>query len=268
MTPQPPKPPHPSISVPSSRDSALAIVPQTPPPQGDRPPDRGHASRADRATIATQWLRWVLPTLLILEAGLAAVYLGSIAQGHPIAWIDFNGRATLPSLLQASHLLGLAALCGVRLLRTESRTPSRPVLRFLVFALTFAAADEVFKIHLMSSTEFVRHAFIGVYFAAIVTLPVLFCRDLKIVWRLDRGSIILAASGLGLFCLGGFASGWIRDGLIAPLWPLLSHRTGGVEYVRIAIEELGELWGETCLFLAALRFQWITATQPTPRSHP
>jgi hypothetical protein len=215
--------------------------------------------RAQRATIATRWLRWLLPLLIALEASLAIIYLWNIAQGHPIAWIDFNARQTLPSWLQASHILALAAVCGWRLLRNESSTPSRLVLRLLVLVLSFAAADEIFKIHLMSHTEVIRHAFFGVYFGAIVTLPVLFWRDLRAVWRLDRGSIWLAAGGLGVFCLGVFASEWIRDVAIAPLWPLLTDRAGGVEYMRIAIEELGELWGETCFLLAALRFEWVTS---------
>jgi hypothetical protein len=215
--------------------------------------------RSQRAAIATHWLHWLLPILIALEATLAIAYLWNIAQGHPIAWIDFNARQTLPSWLQAGHILALAAVCGWRLLRNESSTPSRLVLRLLVLVLTFAAADEIFKIHLMSHAEVIRHAFFGVYFGAIVTLPVLFWRDLKAVWRLDRGSILLAAGGLGVFCLGVFASEWIRDVAIAPLWPLLSDRAGGVEYMRIAIEELGELWGETCFLLAALRFEWVTS---------
>ena len=258
MTPRTPPPSRPSISAISSHVSALAIVSRN---------DRAQNDRAHRATIATQWLRWILPLVLILEAGLAVAYLWGVAQGHPIHWLDFNARMTLPSLLQASHILALAALCGWRLLRHQnaSPTPSRLVLRLLVFVLTFAAADEVFKIHLMSHTEFVRHAFFGVYFGAIVTLPVLFLRDLKAIWRIDRGSIWLAASGLGIFCLGVFASEWIRDGVIVPLWPFLTDRAGGVEYVRIAIEELGELWGETCFLLAALRFQWITSGHSIPR---
>lgn len=221
------------------------------------PTDRDR--RLQRAAIATRWLRWLLPLLLTLEATLAIAYLWNIAQGHPIAWIDFNARQTLPSWLQAGHILALAAVCGWRLLRNESSTPSRLVLRLLVLVLTFAAADEIFKIHLMSRAEVIRHAFFGVYFGAIVTLPVLFWRDLKAVWQLDRGSILLAAGGLGVFCLGVFASEWIRDVAIAPLWPLLSDRSGGVEYMRIAIEELGELWGETCFLLAALRFEWVTS---------
>jgi hypothetical protein len=217
-------------------------------------PDR----RAQRAAIATRWLRWLLPLLLMLEASLAIAYLWNIAQGHPIAWIDFNARETLPSWLQAGHILALATLCGWRLLQNDSPTPSRLVLRLLVFVLSFAAADEIFKIHLMSQAEMIRHAFFGVYLGAIVTLPVLFWRDLKAVWRLDPGSVLLAASGLGVFCVGAFASEWIRDLVIAPLWPLLTDRAGGVEYLRIAIEELGELWGETCVLAAALRFQWLT----------
>ncbi len=241
-----PKHSSPSASFPPSNALTLSTL-------NDR--DR----RAQRAAIATRWLRWLLPLLLTLEATLAIAYLWNIAQGHPIAWIDFNARQTLPSWLQASHILALAAICGWRLLRNESSTPSRLVLRLLVFVLTFAAADEIFKIHLMSHAEVIRHAFFGVYFGAIVTLPVLFWRDLKAVWRIDRGSILLATGGLGVFCLGVFASEWVRDVAIAPLWPLLSDRSGGVEYIRAAIEELGELWGETCFLLAALRFQWVTS---------
>lgn len=244
MTPEHSSPPN---RLPSS--SALAL----------RLQKLGHDRRTQRAAIATRWLRWLLPLLLLLEATLAIAYLWNLAQGHPIAWIDFNARQTLPSWLQAGHILALAAVCGWRLLQNDSPTPSRWVLRLLVFGLTFAAADEIFKIHLMSQAEVIRHAFVGVYLGAIVTLPVLVWRDLKAVWRIDRESVLLAATGLGVFCLGAFASEWIRDVAIAPLWPLLTDRAGGVEYLRIAIEELGELWGETCFLAAALRFQWVTS---------
>ena len=176
----------------------------------------------DRREQTTRWLRVVLPIAIGFELLLGFLYLWGLAEGRPFAMLDFNGRQTLPSLLQAGHLAALAAICGWRLYRSTSSTvPSRLLLRLFVFTMTFAAADELFKIHLMSHSETVRHAFVGVYFGAIVALPVLFLRDLKAVWRLDRGSLLLGAAGLGVVCVGVFGSEWIRDLAIGPLWGLL-----------------------------------------------
>jgi hypothetical protein len=53
----------------------------------------------------------LLISLLMVEAIILLIYLGSIrATGTAYSSFDFNGQATVPSLLQALHFLAIALL--------------------------------------------------------------------------------------------------------------------------------------------------------------
>jgi len=220
--------------------------------------------------------RWLwLVSLLSLETILAIVYWLRSLQGQPLMWLDFNGQFTLPSLLQALAMFTVANLALYQLWKyrhdRQPPPPSRTFLITLALFLGFATLDELFKIHLMLQSPFIRRGFVQFYILVIGLIPVVFGRDVWRIWRHDRISTILGFTGLLIFFLGGFCSNFLRDTLIQIakfeyskmdnsqifFWQsavkLSLQNDPNFEIIRIAIEELLELWGETILLFGTWR---------------
>lgn len=203
-----------------------------------------------QATIAQiqRSVDWGLVGLIVVEVGLAIAYLVGIARtGTPYAAVDFNGKQTLPSLLQAVQLglLGLIPLGLFLFHRIPTLPPSRSLLLVTAVLFLYAAVDEVLKIHLM-----LGHRLWQILYPTLGTAVLIwFRRDLMRLWRFERRSLLFVAIGMGIFVLGGFGTELLKSFVIRPLLSQFLNQHGTIalwlESSRIAIEEFSELLGES-----------------------
>lgn len=193
----------------------------------------------------TLWI--VLIILLSFETLLAFIYLSDVFfsnKVHPI--FDFNGQLSIPSLLQAFLLYTIALLVLTLLVskRRLVRSTSKALMAILFGLIMFGATDEVFKIHMMFSQINWKQ----IYLTIIIAIVILGYRDFPGFWRFHRMTVIFVAVGTIVFLLGGFGSEFFKEQVLAPR---LNHSHDGfivaIEKIRVTIEELGEMVGETLI---------------------
>lgn len=206
----------------------------------------------------------ILLVVIVLEVLLAVIYLaGIIITGEAYPAFDLNGQMTIPSYLQAFHLV-LIAVAAISILLfglPSSRPPSRIFCCTVALLFTYASVDEVFKIHLqlynLLNTSH-HKAWMPIYFGIGVSTLVVFHRDFIAMWHFHRKAISFVALGMGIFILGGFGGelfGVILKPLLAYMFPDGDFIRLLLEKSRVAVEELSELIGESvtvyglCLFL-------------------
>jgi hypothetical protein len=226
----------------------------------------------------------LLISLLIAEALILLIYLSSIrATGTAYPPFDFNGQATVPSLLQALHFLAIAIIIlwilrqrylhQVSIRKSSSSFPEKsfsrpqnspaqiPSLTFLItFAVLvlYAAVDEVFKIHLQLHRFLVGQNWKWLYLSLSTGLMTWHYRGFVQLWRHFPRETYLALLGIAIFVLGGYGSEILKDFLLdAGSYQSIEHETFWgvpVENLRIAYEELSELIGENLILYACLQF--------------
>lgn len=183
--------------------------------------------------------------LIAFEILLAVTYLiSSVATGSVAPALDFNGMRSLPSLLQALHLI-LISLAAFSLIFLRSRL-ARPVSWRLIFSVLavfiYAAIDEVTKLHLRLNQYNWKLIYVGV----AIAIPVVCYRDFLMLWRFHRRSVLLTAMGMIIFITGGIGAEILK---VQVLLPLVAHQDASMlfiaEKIRVTIEELSELLGET-----------------------
>ena len=206
----------------------------------------------------------ILLVVIVLEVLLAVIYLaGIIITGEAYPAFDLNGQMTIPSYLQAFHLV-LIAVAAISILLfglPSSRPPSRIFCCTVALLFTYASVDEVFKIHLqlynLLNTSH-HKAWMPIYLGIGVSTLVVFHRDFIAMWHFHRKAISFVALGMGIFILGGFGGelfGVILKPLLAYMFPDGDFIRLLLEKSRVAVEELSELIGESvtvyglCLFL-------------------
>ena len=202
------------------------------------------------------------------EVGLALTYGIMVGhRGEAIPLLDFNGLRSLPSLLQAAHLLALSGLCGY--LVSQRRRLVRPCSWFLPLALAllcgFGAIDELTKLHL--TLPQVNWKLI--YLSLLVAIPLVGWRDLRWLWQTQHPIVVQVGLGLGVFLLGGFgaeaAKGAIATTLTASADPQLVVYS---EHLRITVEEFAELLGETIILYSFAQFTQQNLRPPSPDQPP
>ncbi|NJN58477.1 MAG: hypothetical protein HC879_13745 [Leptolyngbyaceae cyanobacterium SL_5_9] len=226
----------------------------------------------------------LLISLLTVEAIILLIYLGSIrATGTAYSSFDFNGQATVPSLLQALHFLAIALIilwilvqryfqwvsigesnrsASRKLLNRCRKVPAQvPSLAFLItFAVlvSYAAVDEVFKLHLQFHRLLAGQNWKWLYLSLFTVIMTWHCQSFIRLWQHARRETYLVLLGIAIFVLGGYGSEILKDVLLdAGSYQSIEYaKFGGVpiENLRIAYEELSELVGENLILYACLQF--------------
>jgi hypothetical protein len=226
----------------------------------------------------------LLVSLLIVEMLILLIYLGSIgATGKAYPPFDFNGQATVPSLLQALHFLAIALIivwilgqryfhrvsaqksssfAPEKLFSRPQKTPAQiPSLAFLItfgVLVFYAAVDEVFKIHLQLHRLLAGQNWKWLYLSLFAGIMVWHGRGFIQLWQHSRRETYLVLLGIAIFVLGGYGSEILKDFLLdAGSYQSIEYETFlglPIENLRIAYEELSELIGESLILYACLQF--------------
>ncbi|NJL36562.1 MAG: hypothetical protein HC840_32000 [Leptolyngbyaceae cyanobacterium RM2_2_4] len=225
----------------------------------------------------------LLISLIMVEAIILLIYLGSIrATGVAYSSFDFNGQATVPSLLQALHFLAIALIIlwilgqryfhQISIQKSGSYSPqklfsrAKPLIQIpsSTFLITFAvlvlyaAVDEVFKIHLQLHRLLAGQNWKWLYLSLFVGVMAWHCRSFIQLWRYARQETYLVFLGIAIFVLGGYGSEILKDILLnAGSYQSIEYETFlglPIENLRIAYEELSELIGENLILYACLQF--------------
>ncbi|MBD2112907.1 MULTISPECIES: hypothetical protein [Cyanophyceae] len=215
-----------------------------------------------------KFLKQAAIALIGFEVGLALTYLALVNRRGEAGLFDFNGLRSLPSWLQAILLGTIGLLCvGVLRSRRHMARPISWVLPSAVALLCFlGAADELLKFHLtLRQVDWKL-----VYLSLLVAIAVLGFRDLVWLWRTHRPTVLGVLAGLGIFLLGGFGTEMAKDAIAAAL---PSHSSSAtvllIEHLRITLEELAELLGETIILYAVACFaQQVSHTQAQTFNYP
>jgi hypothetical protein len=189
-----------------------------------------------------------LPLIIGIEIFLVTLYALSVHLngGYPTHLFDVNGFKTLPSWLQAIQLfcLGALPLWGCITYRHPHVPPSRQFLATIALLFLYASLDEIFKFNIRFH---LHRQWQIIYLVLGVTIPVLFHRDLVKLWRSHPKDMRLVALGILLFAAGGVGLELFRVYIQQPYWYPLFGRWDfyQVDSIRTALEELGEMVGET-----------------------
>lgn len=206
--------------------------------------------------------------LVGLEFGLASTYFLLIwRHGTILPLLDFNGRRSLPSVMQAAHLFAIAAVCLVLL--AQRHRLSRPCSWYLPLALaclcSFGGIDELTKLHL----AFDQINWKLLYLGLLVAIPMLSWRDLIWLWQVHRATLVWIAAGMAIFLLGGFGAEMVKEAIATNVAASRSPQTVLLaEHLRITIEEFAELLGETLILYAFLTFMVKALTERRDRAAP
>jgi len=204
--------------------------------------------------------------LILVEVAIAVIYLAYIFfTGESPMIINMDGAKNIPSGLQAIQIFAIGAI-ALSLGITYNRNfpyPSRKFCFCLGGLLFYVGLDEVFKLHLgfrnlvpIVGTQY----WIAIYSALICLLPVLFYRDFQAFWQFYRREMLIGVTGTIIFVLGAFGGELFKSYILQPivenysLWQNHHFLSLFIEKLRVAIEELGELLGETLVLYAALLF--------------
>lgn len=211
-------------------------------------------------------INYLVVGLIFVEVAIAVIYLAYIfTTGRSPTIVNMDGARNIPSCFQALQIFSIAAI-ALGLGITNQRDfpyPSRKFSFFLTGLLCYAGLDEIFKLHLgfrnllpIVGTQY----WIAIYASLICLLPVLFYRDFKAFWQSYRRETLIGVTGLIIFAVGGFGAELFKTYLLQPLVANSSLFQGHpflslfVEKFRVAVEEFGELLGETLVLYAALLF--------------
>ena len=192
--------------------------------------------------------------LIGVEIGLALAYITLIwRQGNVTALLDFNGLRSLPSLLQAAHLLLIGCL-SLLLLLVRHRM-AHQVSWFLPLSLAllcfYGGLDEITKLHLYLD----HYNWKLIYIGLLIAIPIVGWRDLVRIWCHYRSTVLWVLSGLSIFLLGGFGAEMIKGAIAAELATDPSSRILFLtEHFRIMVEEFAELLGESLILYAFAQF--------------
>lgn len=215
---------------------------------------------------APKYLRQAAIALIGFEVGLAFAYLALIGLRGEAGPFDFDGLRSLPSWLQAILLSSIGLLCvGLLRHRRHMSKPSWVLPSAVALLCFFGAVDELLKFHLtLGQVDWKL-----IYLSLLMTIVVLGFRDLVWLWRAHRLTVLWVLAGLGIFLLGGFGAEMAKDAIAPALSTRLSSETVFlVEHLRITLEELAELLGETIILYAIACFAQQVLPSQTRLKHP
>lgn len=189
-----------------------------------------------------------LPLTISLEITIVVLYaVTALANGgQSLSFLDVNGSRTLPSLLQAAQLflLGALPLYICITYRNPKLPPSRNLLACTAVFFLYASVDELFKLSFLSS----YHKLVQlIYLSLGLAIPILFYRDFIRLYKFHPRAVRWVGLGLLSFVIGGFGLELFRSHVQEPHWYQLFGRWEfyQVDAIRTALEELGEMVGET-----------------------
>lgn len=189
-----------------------------------------------------------LPFIVGLEITLVTIYALSALQngGESFPLFNVNGFRTLPSWLQAIQLFSIGAIplwLSVNY-RCPEVPPSRILLAFVGLLFCYCAMDELLKLNFL----FHNHRLWQLIYLSIgLSIPIVFFRDFVRLYRLSPQSMRLITAGISIFLVGGFGLELFRSQVQEPHWYKLFGRWQfyQVDTIRTALEEFGEMLGET-----------------------
>ncbi|NJM99832.1 MAG: hypothetical protein HC800_24265 [Phormidesmis sp. RL_2_1] len=188
------------------------------------------------------------PLVISLEVILVTLYAISVHAngGNPFPLFDVNGARTLPSWLQAIQLflLGALPLWMCLTYRNSAVPPSRRLLAFTALLFLYASLDELLKLNFLANHH---QLWKSIYLAVGLAVPILFYRDLLRLFNLHPQAMRLIGIGILIFLVCGFGLDLFRVHVQQPYWYQLFGRWKfyQVDSIRTALEELGEMTGET-----------------------
>ena len=197
-----------------------------------------------------------LPLVISLEVILVTIYAVSIhiTGGKPFPAFDVDGLRTIPSMLQATQLFLLGALplwmCATY--QNPRVPPSRMLLAIASLFFLYAAVDETFKLNQI----FKQHQLWRfIYITIGISMPILFRRDFVRLWRMHPKAAKLILIGIVVFMTGAFGLEIFRAYIEQPYWYALFGRWKfyQVDSIRTAIEEFGEMCGESLVLAGMIR---------------
>ncbi|MBW4516318.1 MAG: hypothetical protein KME11_13980 [Timaviella obliquedivisa GSE-PSE-MK23-08B] len=198
------------------------------------------------------WLSLVIGLEVILVATYAvSVHLNG---GKPFPAFDVNGLRTIPSMLQATQLFLLGALplwlCVTY--QNPQVPPSRLLLAIASLFFLYAAFDETFKLNQIFKQH---HLWRLIYITLGISMPILFRRDFVRLWRMHPKASKLMIIGIVVFVTGAFGLEVFRAYVQQPYWYQLFGRWKfyQVDSIRTAIEEFGEMCGESLMLAGMTR---------------
>jgi len=197
-----------------------------------------------------------LPLVVGLEIILVTIYaLSALSNGGtPSPLFNVNGFRTLPSWLQAIQLFSIGAIplwLSINYRRPDI-PPSRILLAFIGLLFCYFSMDELFKLNFL----FKNHRLWQLIYLSIgLALPVVFFRDFVRLYRLSPQSMKIIAAGIGVFLIGGFGLEVFRSQIQEPHWYTLFSRWQfyQVDTIRTALEEFGEMLGETIVIKGVIQ---------------
>ncbi|MEL6552784.1 MAG: hypothetical protein AAFQ63_04875 [Cyanobacteria bacterium J06621_11] len=196
------------------------------------------------------WLWLVIGTEVILVTLYAlSVHMNG---GEPAALLDVNGYRTLPSWLQTIQIFALGALPGwlAMTYRTPYRglgvPPSRYLLMVVAVLFLYASMDELFKLNILFGQQ---QLWKSIYLVLGLSIPVFFFRDIVRLCRFAPKTMRLIGIGIAIFLLCGFGLDLFRVHIQQPYWYQLfgQWQFYQVDSIRTALEEFGEMLGETLI---------------------
>lgn len=190
------------------------------------------------------------PLVISIEIIMVVLYAVTALSngGRPFPLLDVNGTRTLPSLWQATQifLTGALPLWTCITYRNPKLPPSRTLLACVAVFFLYAAADELFKLSFLSG----HHKTIQVVYLSLgLAIPVLFYRDFIRLYQFHPKAVRWIGLGILSFVFGGFGLELFRSHVQEPHWYQLFGRWKfyQVDAIRTALEELGEMVGETLI---------------------
>jgi len=197
-----------------------------------------------------------LPVVVALEIILVTLYALTALHngGKPSPLFNVNGIRTLPSWLQASQLFFIGALsCWLCVTyRCPEVPPSRILLAIVGLLFCYFSIDELFKINFLFNQHGLWQM---IYLAVGLAIPIVFFQDFVRLYRLSPQSMKLITLGVGIFIAGGFGLELFRSHIQEPHWYRLFGRWQfyQVDTIRTALEEFGEMLGETVVIKGMLQ---------------
>jgi hypothetical protein len=204
----------------------------------------------------------ILIGLILFELLIVLIYLGSILlNDRPYPLLDMNGFMTIPSLFQAFQLLSIGLISLTLFIQEKNyqRPPSQRFKLAIAILLIYGGIDEIFKIHLQLKNWFSilgGRTWLSLYLVIFLGTLLLLYPDFRKLWRSYRRETLIAILGMIIFAMGGFGAEILRNS-IDPLLRILFNTEYSINFfkgLRIALEEFGELVGESLILYSALCF--------------
>jgi hypothetical protein len=199
--------------------------------------------------------------IVILAIVILGVYLTSIyITGSPYPPLDFNGKFSIPSLLEGGEVLTMSLIAFLLfiLYKHSYYPPSRVFLLTAGCVLFYMAADQIFKIYqIFNSPQGSLNPWKIIYFSILLITPIIFFRDFKALWRYYPRETFLTVLGWSIFLLGGYGAEGFKS--ILDSWIDRRFQHGEfigmfIENSREGIEEFLELLGQSIIFYGVLLF--------------